>query len=76
MDFLWRLCVNFHRITTFGPFKSILNHDEIMAKVIGESITGMIGPVVYVNFNGKKYIRMAPRARKKGSWSEKQKMHR
>ena len=47
-----------------------------MAKVNGESITGMIGPVVYVNFNGKKYVRMAPRARSKGSWSEKQKMHR
>jgi hypothetical protein len=48
-----------------------------MAKVDGGSgITGMIGPVVYVNFNGKKYARMAPRPRSKGSWSEKQLMHR
>jgi hypothetical protein len=48
-----------------------------MAKVDGGSnITGMIGPVVFVNFNGKKYARMAPRPRSKGSWSEKQQMHR
>jgi hypothetical protein len=48
-----------------------------MAKVdSGSSITGMIGPIVYVNFNGKKYARMATRPRSKGSWSEKQQMHR
>jgi len=48
-----------------------------MAKIDGGSnITGMIGPVVFVNFNGKKYARMAPRPRSKGSWSEKQQLHR
>jgi hypothetical protein len=48
-----------------------------MARVVGGSdITGKIGPVVFVNFNGKKYARMAPMPRSKASWTEKQKQHR
>ena len=50
-----------------------------MAKVLGggdSRISGMIGPVVYVNYNGKTYIRTAPRERAKGKWTPKQKTHR
>jgi len=46
-----------------------------MAKIRGgidSKISGMIGPLVYVNFNGGSYVRMAPRARAKNSWKPKQ----
>lgn len=46
-----------------------------MAKVNGgkeSMISGLIGPVVFVNFNGKHYVRKAPRERSKNSWSEEQ----
>jgi hypothetical protein len=49
-----------------------------MAKVNSSdgSITGLIGSLVFVNFNGKKYVRMAPRTRSKNSWSDGQVAYR
>jgi len=49
-----------------------------MAKVNSTdgSITGLIGSLVFVNFNGKKYVRRAPRTRSKKSWSEGQAAYR
>lgn len=46
-----------------------------MARVNGgieSKISGMVGPVVFVNFNGKTYVRQAPRARGKNGWSANQ----
>jgi hypothetical protein len=46
-----------------------------MARVNGgieSKISGMVGPVVFVNFNGKTYVRQAPRARGKNGWSDNQ----
>jgi len=46
-----------------------------MARVNGgveSKISGMIGPVVFVNFNGGTYVRQAPRTRGKNSWSSDQ----
>ena len=63
---------------TFTKLKQILNQKEIMAKVGSSdgSITGLIGSLVFVNFNGKKYVRMAPRTRSKNSWSAGQVAYR
>jgi len=50
-----------------------------MAKINGgleSMISGLIGPVVLVNYNGKHYVRRAPRERAKNSWSEAQELHR
>ena len=46
-----------------------------MAKIRGgidSKISGMIGPVVYVNINGGSYVRKAPKTRAKDSWRPKQ----
>lgn len=46
-----------------------------MARVNGgieSKISGMVGPVVFVNFNGKTYVRQAPRKRGKNGWSTNQ----
>jgi hypothetical protein len=46
-----------------------------MAKVNGiveSKISGLVGPVVFVNFNGRTYVRRAPRPRKKEGWSIQQ----
>ena len=50
-----------------------------MAKVNGgieSKISGMIGPVVFVNFNGSTYVRRAPRSRGKNGWSPNQQSSR
>jgi len=63
----------------FTTFKLILKHDAIMARVIGGiggRVSGKVGPVVYVNFNGRNYVRIAPKERKKNSWSPKQVTYR
>ncbi|MGE5457569.1 MAG: DUF6266 family protein [Methanococcaceae archaeon] len=47
-----------------------------MAKVNGgleSRISGMVGPVVFVNFNGGTYVRQAQRPRGKNNWSPLQK---
>jgi hypothetical protein len=46
-----------------------------MAKVMkgnDSRISGMIGPLVFVNFRGGTYVRTAPRSRKKNEWSGEQ----
>lgn len=50
-----------------------------MAKVrsdLGGAISGLIGPIVYYNYNGKTYIRAKMRDRAKNSWSPKQVLYR
>ena len=50
-----------------------------MAKVtggVGGIVSGKVGPVVYVIFNGKNYVRIAPKTRKKNDWSPKQVTYR
>lgn len=50
-----------------------------MAKTTGGiqgTVSGRVGPVVYVNFNGGNYVRIAPKERKKNSWRPKQVAYR
>jgi len=50
-----------------------------MAKVTGGvegMVSGKVGPIVFVNFKGKNYVRIAPKTRKKNSWSPKQVTYR
>ena len=50
-----------------------------MAKVrddLGGAISGLIGPIVYYNFNGKTYIRSKMKERSKSSWSPEQVIYR
>lgn len=50
-----------------------------MAKVrddLGGAISGLIGPIVYYNFNGKTYIRSKMKERPKNSWSPEQVIYR
>ncbi len=48
-----------------------------MAKILGGSkVSGMIGPVVYVNYRGGFYVRKAPKPRKKNGWSAEQTSYR
>src|ERR1035437_4526232 len=64
---------------TFDKFNLISKYEAIMAKVkggIGGIVSGKVGPVVYVNFNGENYVRIAPKTRKKNSWSPKQVTYR
>jgi hypothetical protein len=43
-----------------------------MGKIIGNSIVGGVGNMVFWSHNGNNYVRMAPRKRSKNSWSGKQ----
>ena len=46
-----------------------------MKRNIGDVVSGKIGNVVFVNLNGKSYVRAAPQ-RKKDSWSTDQLLYR
>ena len=46
-----------------------------MKRPIGDVVSGKIGNVVFVNMNGKSYVRAAPQ-RKKDSWSADQLLYR
>jgi hypothetical protein len=50
-----------------------------MAKLKGGTeamISGKVGGLVFFDYFGERHVRMAPKERKKGSWSPKQQAHR
>ena len=47
-----------------------------LIKQSGSALTGMIGGIVLVNFNGGTYMRRAPQRQKKDSWTPQQLLHR
>jgi hypothetical protein len=69
-------CDNYRNNIIFTYLKINLNYEGIMGKMKGGNITGMVGNIVFTNYNGETYVRTAPKKRAKNGWSDRQVMNR